>query len=998
LQLKKLGVPLQVDRDTVHLRKCDVRIDSDFASEGAAARMVEEQSLEFLPGYTPEFSGAFRDWVDTNRNHFQSSAVALLVHKLEAARFHGDWQSVDKIADRCLLLDAFHEEAVLAKAEAAAMRGSKRKAVSILDRYLSEIGSSAHDLKLPATVLRRRVVDRIPDRPALLNVEPAFVGRETEMAILSRAFQQARTGKGAAALLVGEPGIGKTRLSAELARFAELRGARVQRTSCRRADVDRPLSLFVDIVPELREMPGALGCDPETFSWLRRLTEVDQRADGSSRAVDTEMLFENVRAALFDLLEAIVEEHCLVVVIEDLQWLDKSSAKLLVRMVEWSENRRILFLLNARPSSNAFLEYADKVRVETIALGPLSPQAATALLKSVALRPGDEPESVFVSWCLAVAEGNPFFLQELAHQWIETGYRYEAPPSVSKVLHERLSRLTSEGLQVLQTCAVLNDYATLDRVARVLDYHPYQLLAAVEELSKAAMLGLPPESPQITEDHIQPRHDFLSSAAISRLSPISLAFLHRRSADVFETDLARKSVSATLLWACATHRHYAGDRGRALSLRMSCAEHLLELGLPRDACAAYQKTMDYCTTDSERLKVSARLARAFELDGEWKQSIEMLRTCMSLVAKVDPPQSRHNDYELFMLDARHRSALDFLTLLDESLDCVNCEQASSAHRVGAAVLAMKLSVDFGRSDYLDAIYNQVSGLLQSDDVSELHSLEVQTIYRTMRGDGLVPVSDLQLLAQVARRIDGELGYSRALVMAATACRLSARYEEGLEFASQALEHATTHRFHSRLREIMLSSIALHISGGAFDKAQKALTEIAKYPAAADSAKERNEIHAHNTRVALEQGDFAHAACAFSRIDAVSPTYSVTRKGYYLALEIQIRLREGASNEVLNRLVTELEATHFQMRGIGAQDFECYSLFLGLCALNKKDRAVRLLREHVEQRQVKWSLPRTILAALEYEVQDPQAHRIGRTLGLTPQDTAALSTDPLSGVL
>src|SRR5207244_2037691 len=230
------------------------------------------------------------------------------------------------------------------------MRGSKRKAVSILDHYISELGEAAPDLRVPATVLRRRVVERIPDRPALLNADPAFVGREVQMAALTRAFEKARAGNGSATLLVGEPGIGKTRLSAELARFAELRGARVQRTTCRRSDVDRPLSLFVDIVPQLREMPGALGCAPETFSWLRRLTEFEQRSEDSGRAVETEMLFENVRAALFDLLESIVEEHCLVLVIEDLQWLDKASAKLLVRMVEWSEAKRVFFLLNARPA------------------------------------------------------------------------------------------------------------------------------------------------------------------------------------------------------------------------------------------------------------------------------------------------------------------------------------------------------------------------------------------------------------------------------------------------------------------------------------------------------------------------------------------------------------------------------------------------------------------------------------------------------------------------
>src|SRR5205823_5164058 len=194
-----------------------------------------------------------------------------------------------------------------------------------------------------------------------------------------------------------------------------------------------------------------------------------------------------VRGALFDLLESIVDEHCIVLVIEDLQWLDKTSAKLLVRMAEWSEKKRMLLLLNARPSLNPFLEYAEKLRVEMIQLGPLGAVSAGALPRSVALRPGDEPDAGFVDWCLAVAEGNPFFLQELAHQWIETGQRYEAPPSISKVLQQRLSRLSSEALQVLQTCAVLSDHASIERVERVLEFHPHQLLSAVEELSKAAM-------------------------------------------------------------------------------------------------------------------------------------------------------------------------------------------------------------------------------------------------------------------------------------------------------------------------------------------------------------------------------------------------------------------------------------------------------------------------------------------------------------------------------
>ena len=971
LQLKKLGIVAVADRDTVQISREDTRSDIDEFFVEDAAVALRRDSLDFLPGYNPHLADAFDDWIEARRAEIHEKATELFVRELERVRLQADWSSVERISAKILSLDSFNEAAVLAKAEAAAMRGGKRKAVSILDHYIAEVGEGASELRLPATILRRRVVERIPDRPALLNADPLFVGREVEMQALSRKLEQARAGRGSATLLVGDPGIGKTRLSAELARFAELQGARVQRAACRRTDVDRPLSLFVDIVPQLRELPGALGCAPETFAWLKRLTDFEQGSDDASRPVDSEMLFHYVRAALFDLLDAIAEEHCLVLLIEDVQWLDSASAKILARMVEWSETKRVFVLLNARPSTNPFREYADRVLLDTITLEPLTSAASTALLQSVALRPDDEPEAGFVDWCLAVAEGNPFFLQELAHQWIETGRRYEAPPSVTKVLAERLSRLSAEALQVLQTSAVLGEHATVDRIERVLQYHPHQLLSAVEELSKGAMLSVQAERPDNAGGQLQPRHDFLSSAAISRLAPVSLAFIHRRCAETLEREIAHQTMPTTLLWACASHRHHAGDREKALSLSLSCAEHLLELGLAHDACTAFQRSLDYCVTDAERLKVLPRLARALELDGDWNRSMEVLRTCIQLAGREDPARGQHNDYELLLLDARHRSVLDFVALFNEVVPCVESIKASPAHRVGAAILAMKLAVDFGRADYLDSLYEQVSPLLGDSEVSERNRLELGMIYRTQRGDGMVPLDDLWRFADVARVSGGEFGYSRALVTAATACRLSGRYTEGLQFESKALEHAISNRLHSRHSEILLSTAGLHIAAGAYDKAREVLADLRKHRIAAGNFKERNEIHYHEARLALEQGDLAGAVDAFEQIDALSPSHSPTRRGYYLALDLQIGLRQGVVTEVMVKLVTELEATHLQMRGVGSQDFESYSLYLGLCALGKKDRGTQLLREHVECRHAKWPLPERILLALSSQENDPR---------------------------
>src|SRR5207253_3013296 len=126
-------------------------------------------------------------------------------------------------------------------------------------------------------------------------------------------------------------------------------------------------------------------------AWLKRLTEFEQRSVDSSRPIDSEMLFQNVREALFDLLDSVAEERCLVILVDDVQWLDVASGKIVARMAEWCETKRVFLLVNCRPSNNSFLEYADKARLENITLGGLPRVASTALLQSIALHPGDEP-------------------------------------------------------------------------------------------------------------------------------------------------------------------------------------------------------------------------------------------------------------------------------------------------------------------------------------------------------------------------------------------------------------------------------------------------------------------------------------------------------------------------------------------------------------------------------------------------------------------------------
>jgi hypothetical protein len=964
LQLKKVGVVVRADRDNVQLSQHDARSDVDALPPTDALLPNGLASFEFLPGYDPRFSEPFRDWVDAKRVEAHAAVTRILVRSLRNARSRGDWVGVERFALQCLVLDQFNEVAVLAQAEGAAMCGGKRRAVAILDRYIDEVGSSRPELKLPATLLRRRVAEQIPEGDIPQIADSPLVGRETEMETLVRAFQTAKTGRGSTALLVGEPGIGKSRLSDELSRFAELQGAQVQRTARRRTDLQRPLSLFVDIVPQLREMPGALGCAPETFASLKRLTDFELRPRENSPSLDSEMLFDDVRRALFDLLESLVDERCLVIAIDDIHWLDDASSKILGAMTEWAPTKRVFFLLNSRTIEGSLSRYADAARINTLLLRPLEPVASESVLQFIASHTSDQTEPDFFEWCIGVAEGNPFFLQELAHHWLETGHKYEAPPSVTKVLQRRLARLSVEALQVLQCSAVLGEHATLERVERVFEYSPHQLLSAVEELSKAAMLG----TDQVG-GLLRPRHDLLASAAVNRLAQVSLGFIHRRAAEVLEKEIARESMSTTLLWACATHRHGAGDRQKALALSVSCAEHLLDVGLAGDASGAFQKSLDYCATDDQRLEVLPRLAVAFQLNGEWEKTKDALRTGMRLAGRAAPASSPHNEFELLLFAARHQSGLDFCSLLADIIPCVESIAAPPAHRVRAAALALKLATDIGPDKTLDDIYAHVAPLLRQNEVPEISRLEVEIIYRTMRGREAIPVKDLGHFAETARITGGEIAYSNALLTASAACRITARYEEGLAFVAQAFEHATSHKRGARLSHVLVAELRLHVAGGAYDRAESALHRMIECLISPDDTFAQSELQFYKTRIALEKGDLQRASTMFSTVQEVPQTYSARRRAHSLALGLRIRLTENPRDDELQRLVLNLEIEHLRIRSLGDQDFEAYALYLGLCAIGDRTRALDLLTDYVTvHRRSEWPLPAEIASTVHLNAQ------------------------------
>jgi DNA-binding SARP family transcriptional activator len=978
LQLKKVGFVVTADRDTLRCSPHDPA--SDIATLAAATdpdALAASASLEFLPGYNPTFSDAFRDWVDGHREETHALVTRRLVTELNSARSKGDWLTCDRFARQCLKLDPFNESAVLAQAEASAVRGAKTQAIQILDRYLAEVGSDNPNLSVSASVLRRRITDRIPERSPITVRECAFVGRAPEMETLTSALLAARRGRGGAHLVRGEAGIGKSRLASELMKFAILEGVQTSRTTCRRSDVDRPLSAFVDLVPQLSELRGALGCSQESMSVLKGLTEFDGRASFSSLSVDDSMsAHARTRAALFDLLDAIVEERTVLIVVDDVQWLDASSVRLLAELLPWTKTRKIFFVLTERAGTKCLANHLSPDDLRVLTVGPLGPQFGEAIMTEVLKESPRPTTSELIQRLLSVGEGNPFFLRELGNHWLETGRQRGSPPSVTAIIDERLARLSNEALLVLQACAVLDVNATIERVEVVLEYQSHVLLCAVQELSVAGMLRAEsPTSPESAEP-LTVGHDLVSTAALKRLARAPLAFLHRRAGTVLERETLGDGSRTAVLWACAFHWQNAGDRERAFRAACSCAEHLLTVGMPRDAAPAFERVLGYCITDEQRLLVLSRLASSLQMCGLWDESKGVLHKSRQLQAKTAPNANTHDDVEFALFEARWRATLERSSLVDELKACAGASDASPSHRVGCGLLGLKIAALKNQIDAMEELYLTMVPLLENPGIPAATRLEVEMIYQSTCGDArrAERAAD-QLLVVGGDEIDPRMR-ARALLNVAHAYRVAGRVDDAEAVLLELVDYSVAHGYLNKASLAFLGLARVYLAVGDLPRTRAALQKLEALTGDEQDHLVTGDRLYMFTRLALDEGNVEEAAETYAMLVAqTSVSDGVNWQAAVLAVGIRIGIAQHATTEMLGRRVAELEAAHLQNRGGGSVDFEAHALALGLRYCGELEKGRLLFADYVRTyRREKWALPK-YLRDLQRELQDSYAESV-----------------------
>ncbi len=333
-----------------------------------------------------------------------------------------------------------------------------------------------------------------------------FVGRQAELTALHQALEQAGAGHGQVVAVIGEPGVGKTRLFHEFTHASRAQGwllLESSSTSYGKATLYLPvidlLKAYFQIEDHddgrrIREqLTGRLlTLDPTlgpTLPAFLALLEVPVE-DAPWQALDPAQRRQRTLDALKRLLlrESLVQP--LLLVFENLHWIDAETQAFLDGLVESLPAARMLLLVNYRPEYQH--DWRNKTYYTQLRLDPLPPASAEALLQSLlGDGPGLEP---LKQRLIERTQGNRFFLEESVRILVETqglvgtpgAYRLaktlpniQVPATVQAVLAARIDRLQPEEKELLQTAAVIGTEV------------PLALLQAIAEVPEAPLcLGL----------------------------------------------------------------------------------------------------------------------------------------------------------------------------------------------------------------------------------------------------------------------------------------------------------------------------------------------------------------------------------------------------------------------------------------------------------------------------------------------------------------------------
>jgi class 3 adenylate cyclase/tetratricopeptide (TPR) repeat protein len=511
------------------------------------------------------------------------------------------------------------------------------------------------------TALRRRL------QASVARGLSPFVGRQTELEVLHQALARAGAGQGQVVALLGEPGVGKSRLVYEFLRSHHTQGWLHLESSSVSYGKATPYLPVMDLLTgycgidsrdDLRRrrekvLGKVLGLDEAlrpTLPALLALLEVPVD-EPQWQVLDPPQRRQRTLDALKRLLLRESQVQPLLVVFEDLHWIDTETQALLDSLVESLPTARLLLLVNYRPEYQH--GWGSKTYYTQLRLDPLPSARAQALLQ--ALLGDDASLTPLTPRLIARTEGNPFFLEESVRTLVETGllvgapgaYRVaqsldtlHVPATVQAVLAARIDRLPPEEKRLLQTAAVIGMEVPVPLVQAIAELPEAAVHRGLTHLQAAEFLY---ETRLFPERVYTFKHALTHEVAYASLLQERRRALHAHIVEALETLSGDRLADQVEPLAAHAVRGEVWDK--ALRYGRQAGAKAMERSAAREAVGYYDQALaalahlpQHRALQEQAIDLQLDLRTARAVLGQHARILHDLRTAATLAEALDDPR------------------------------------------------------------------------------------------------------------------------------------------------------------------------------------------------------------------------------------------------------------------------------------------------------------------------------------------------------------------------
>lgn len=610
------------------------------ATDRRTIRASLEQAIELYRGdLLPDQED---EWVVAERERLQQLHVRALEQLVNLLEAQHDYQTALTYAQKMLRLDALNEAAYGSLMRLYGLNGDRAKALQVYHQCMTVL---REELGVDPGLATRKLYEQllmeeeIPDlssrsdsssgapslpRPSPLPSQPnlgqfPLVGREPEWACIQQwasAMLQGRranlnggtTGaESTVLLLLGESGIGKTRLLEELRSLAQANHARILWGQGFVSEMMRPYGIWIDAlraaaIAATAHLPAELGF---------LLPELGQP---SQAPPDLSHLFD----AVVQLLVQWATQAPLLILLDDIQWIDEASSALLHYAIRLLRPLPVSFAFTARAQELAEHAAISRVvqalrreqRLQTLELCPLDREQTADLIRSTQAIVPSDLSLALVNQVYIDSGGNPLFALEIVRA---LGQNQPAHANtIEALIRDRLQQLDDATREILPWAAALGRSFKPSMVAQVADYPVTKLLTAIEQLEQQAIIR--PGTALGNEMGYDFAHDIVRRVVYQQISEPRRQLLHLQIADKLQQRVAQDETVASEI---AHHASLGGNHALAASAALAAAERSLKVFAYTEAFELAQQGIQHCQflNPQNRILYQAGLLRVCALAG-----------------------------------------------------------------------------------------------------------------------------------------------------------------------------------------------------------------------------------------------------------------------------------------------------------------------------------------------------------------------------------------------